>query len=543
MRAAMRLVGILVLAAAVAAAPRVASADAIALALDSGGLTGGGSGSAGLGSAGSASSASMPPGTPPPLPDDPSSLIAWAGEPKPITLPELLQIAIRQAPALASAKLDIAIAEAQIAESWARRDWTVQAQANYSRSGSTVFDGIPISGETGYGLTADVTRVLPTGGTLDLHAATQYANDDITGFSMGSYWQDGLSASLTQPLLRGYGSDLYNAKERQADLSRDAAVLARRYTALQTIQSVISAYWDLVLAERQVAITEESLAVARERLRVTQVEVSSGRNAKSEIPAVQLTIATDEESLLSGQLAVLDASLALRRAVGMPIGAGEFGLRVATDLDVRDAPLDLRELVDRTYRASPQLAQLDKQDESASIDVFVNDKGLLPQLDLALQIGPAGIDSSFGSTWKDVFEVKTYQINSTLTFSRSLHQYDVRNRSVELRDTRQKIRVNAIDIRTQLAQAMAHSVAAIELAKRRVTLDSQAVELAKENVRIETDRFTVGRSTNFDVMLRLEDERQAELRKVQAQIDWHKAETMMDMLTGDLLPMFGITVQ
>jgi hypothetical protein len=42
--------------------------------------------------------------------------------------------------------------------------------------------------------------------------------------------------------------------------------------------------------------------------------------------------------------------------------------------------------------------------------------------------------------------------------------------------------------------------------------------------------------------LRLDEQRQAELRKVQAQIDWHKAETMMSMLTGDLLPMFGITV-
>ena len=71
-------------------------------------------------------------------------------------------------------------------------------------------------------------------------------------------------------------------------------------------------------------------------------------------------------------------------------------------------------------------------------------------------------------------------------------------------------------------------------------LDDRAVALAKQNVQIETDRFQVGRSTNFDVMLRLDEQRQAELRKVQAQIDWHKAQTMMLMLTGDLLPAYGI---
>src|SRR5439155_990932 len=52
-----------------------------------------------------------------------ADLLSWAGAPQPITLPELLQLAVRQAPALQSARIDIAIAEAQIAETWARRDW------------------------------------------------------------------------------------------------------------------------------------------------------------------------------------------------------------------------------------------------------------------------------------------------------------------------------------------------------------------------------------------------------------------------------------
>ncbi|HEY3804090.1 MAG TPA: TolC family protein, partial [Kofleriaceae bacterium] len=171
------------------------------------------------------------------------------------------------------------------------------------------------------------------------------------------------------------------------------------------------------------------------------------------------------------------------------------------------------------------------------------DNGLLPQLDLALTVGPNVTDNTFGSTAKDLAEVKAYQIGGSLTFSRSLHQYDVRYRSTELRDARQKIRVNAVDVRLQLAQAMSHSVATIQLAKRRVMLDDRAVALAKENVQIETDRFQVGRSTNFDVMLRLDEQRQAELRRVQALIDWHKADTMMLMLTGDLLPAYGIELR
>src|SRR4051812_28607400 len=73
----------------------------------------------------------QPGGTPPP--QQSPDLTAWAGDARATTLPELLQISVRQAPALRSAKLDIAIAEARIEETWARNDWLLQAQVKGSR--------------------------------------------------------------------------------------------------------------------------------------------------------------------------------------------------------------------------------------------------------------------------------------------------------------------------------------------------------------------------------------------------------------------------
>src|SRR5580765_4745891 len=58
-----------------------------------------------------------------------NDLIAWAGAPKAISLPDLLQSAVRFAPALQNARLDIEIAEAQIAQTWARHDWRLSSRA------------------------------------------------------------------------------------------------------------------------------------------------------------------------------------------------------------------------------------------------------------------------------------------------------------------------------------------------------------------------------------------------------------------------------
>ncbi|MGE5182371.1 MAG: TolC family protein [Acidobacteriota bacterium] len=467
-------------------------------------------------------------------------LIAWAGEPRAIELPELLQIAVRQAPPLQGARFDIAVAEAQIGQTWARGDWHVQAQATGSKT-LGAFAGLAVSSDQ-YGGTADIYRLLPTGGTIDLHVGTSYTKQSLPMFGTSTIWQDTLSGSITQPLLKGAGRFIYDANEQKARLSRDVAVLARRLAAINTVQTVVSAYWDLVLAERQVAITEQSLQLARERLRVTQIGAQGGKIAQAEIPAVEQIIATREEDVLNGELGVLNASIALRRAAGMPIGAGDLGLRVATDLDVPDRSVALPQAVERAYQASPELAELEKQRQSATIDIEVTENGLLPQLDAALSLGPTAQGNNFTSALRDTVEFKQLAVNGSLTFSRSLEQRDVRYRESELRAAREKLTVNAFDVRAQYAQGVSRAVAALELAKRRIVLSRRAIELAKENIRIETDRFNLGTRTNFDVLNRLEDLRQAELREAQALIDWHKAETSVQALTGDLLPTYGIDV-
>ncbi len=473
-------------------------------------------------------------------------LASWAGPTRSTTLAELLQVTVRQAPTLANARFDIAVAEAQISETWARHDWTVKAQAAATRSYGGVSSGIPIDSTTQFGLSVDLTRLLPTGGTLDLHAGTAYYNTtaDIEGSAFSQKeWLDTISGSLTQPLLRGRGRDLYDATEKKATLARDSLVLAKRLAAIQTVQAVVSSYWDLVLAEKQVAITQSSLDLAHERLRVTELGASGGKVARAEIPAVEQIIATREEDVLNGELAVLQASIALRRAAGMPIGANDLGLRVDTDLDTRETKWELGPLVERAYAASPQLAQLDKTKASATIDIEVTENGLLPQLDAALSLGPIGQDTTFGAAAKDLALFNSISISGSLTYTQSLNQYDVRGRARELRLQREKLAVTAFDLKAQIAQTMAQAVAQLELARRRLTLSQRAIDLANQNIQIETDRFNLGKSTNFDVLMRLEELRQAELRRAQAMVDWHKGRTVVMALTGDLLPTYGISIE
>jgi outer membrane protein TolC len=513
-------------------APRAADADLLARAIAAGEQTGGGA-------------AQPPQPQPPPATPESDDLTAWAGPARATALPELLQHTVQHAPSLASARIDIAIAEARMYQTRARDDWQLSAKLAV-QSSQGYLSGIVLDRSTNVQLLVDVSRALPTGGTVALHAGTTYSRSPsflpgATGTDVN--WADEITGSITQPLLRGRGRFLYDAAERKATLSRDALVLARRLAAIQTVQAVIAAYWDLVFAERQVAITRQSLDLAKERLRITQIGSDGGKVPRSEIPAVQQIIATREEDVLNGELAVLERSIALRRATGLPIGKGELGLRLGAELEPHDTAWDLGEITERAFTASPELAQLAKQDAAARIDIEVTENGLLPQLDAALTLGPEGQDEKFGTAWKNTALFKSIQIGGSLTFQHSLGQENVKGLAREQREQRRKLEVTAFDLRAQIAQTMARAISQAELARRRVALSQRAIDLATENIKIETDRFNLGKATNFDVLNRQEELRQAELRKAQAMIDWHKAEAAVQALTGDILPTYGISVE
>ncbi|MCX5744339.1 MAG: TolC family protein [Proteobacteria bacterium] len=470
-------------------------------------------------------------------------LASWAGAPTVATLGEIIKATVDFAPSLASAKFDIQIAEAQIEQTRGRDDWRLQAKLEASRSSGGVFSGFSVERSTTVTGAFDALRALPTGGTIDLHAQTQYSNTKLESLPESKQWFDTISASINQPLLKGRGRELYEANERRARVVRDGVILGRRLAAIQVVQAVVSAYWDLVLAERQIAITQQSLDLANERLRITTLGAQGGKIAKAEIPAVEQIIATREEDVLSGELLILDRSIAVRRASGMAIGAGQLALRVDAALDIPELTPALGELVERAYQASPELAQLEKQTNVDTIEIEVTENGLLPQLDAALTLGPTGQDAKFATALKDLVTFDQFAITGSLTYAHTLGNEAVRGRAKELRLVREKRRVTAFDLRAQLAQTMARAVAQLELAKRRIVLSRRAITLANQNIQIETDRFNLGKSTNFDVLGRLEELRQSELRQVQAMVDWHKAQTVIMALTGDLLPTFGITLE
>ncbi|MCE9575825.1 MAG: TolC family protein [Deltaproteobacteria bacterium] len=488
--------------------------------------------------------------TPAPGPDpfatpvEVAGLAGLAGPATPVDLPALLQIAVRQSPTLATASIDIEIAAAQVDATLGLDDWTVGAGLDVSATAdrSAVMNG---GGRNiAATLSGDLSRLLPSGGTVALHASSGLVNRKSqfteSGLQDPTVWTDTISGSFSQPLMRGRGRAIARAQVALAHLAEDAAALTRRGRALTVVENVVTTYWDLVSANRVLAIAKGSLALAQERFRVTQLGVRGGKIADAELVAVEEAIATRQEDVLNAELAIVQQSVTLRRTIGMEIEPGKLALDPGADLTTSTRNWNLADLREQAMRTSPDLATLATQDRSASLDLEVTENGLLPQLDLALSLGPTGSDITFGGAAKDLVTLGGVSAGASLTYTQSLGKHAVLGQARESRARREKLRLTAVDVRAQIDQALAQAVAQAMSAEQRIALATRAIALAEKSIGIEQSRFELGKSTNFDVLLRQDELRQAQLRLARAQVDWHKAQTVIATVTGSLLDDYGI---
>ena len=133
-------------------------------------------------------------------------------------------------------------------------------------------------------------------------------------------------------------------------------------------------------------------------------------------------------------------------------------------------------------------------------------------------------------------------ISGGLSYSQSLGKHAASGAARAARASRLKIKINEADARAQIAQALAQAALLARSAERRVELAATAIQLAGENIKAEQSRFQLGKSTNFDVLQRQDELKQAELRQAAAIIDWHKAQTTAAAITGTLLGDYGVSL-
>jgi outer membrane protein TolC len=406
---------------------------------------------------------------------------------------------------------------------------------NLARSGS---DTESFTNDAAEGVIS-LEQYFPTGTTVALEAGSR-VND--SSLYEDNFYTNRLGMTVTQALLRGFGTEVNLARLQQARLDTRMSEYELRGFTEFLVAEVERTYWDYALARRQIEIVEESLKVARQQLNETKELITVGRLARAELAAVQAEVAAQEQALIEARANKESIRLQLLRQLN-PAGPDLW----QREVDLIHQPAlpeikleDVELYVAVSQRMRPILNEARLEILSGDLELVRTRNGLLPLMDLFVTLGKSGYASSFGESISDLSE-DSYDVMGGVNFQYPIFNRDARaqhQRALLTREQAQKALENLsqlveVDVRTAYIE--------VNRTKQQIAASSVTRMFDEEKLRTETEKLRVGKSTSFLVAQAQRDLLVSRIAEVQALANYLKALIDLYRQDGSLLERRGIS--
>jgi len=406
-----------------------------------------------------------------------------------------------------------------------------------------------------------VQQNLPTGGgySFSVNNRRQATSGGVS--TVNPLYSPSVGFAVNQPLLRDFGIDVYR---RGITIARNTLGInheAFRTTLMNTAVSVEQAYLNLVYARRAVEVVKQSLFLARDQARITQIRIDVGASAPLDILQPRVTIATTEEQLITAAANVRSAEDQLRQLMNLPITEWDRPIIPTDPVDYAPVPIDTDAAVRMALERRPEMRQDELATDTARVQYLYARNQTLPTLDFNLDYGLGGVAGTtperdpitheltgrleripYGRGLRQIFEGDfpswTIGFNVGVPITNIGARAEAKRAELALKQsrlTREQTRQNiTVDVR-QAARD-------VDTAARSITATRAARDAAERNVEAERKRYENGMTTNFQVLQVQQQLSDARVRELQALVGYNQAVSTFHRAVGDVLEVRNITV-
>ncbi len=382
-----------------------------------------------------------------------------------------------------------------------------------------------------------VSKLFSSGTDISVNLSENVTGSDIHD----DLHKSRLGLSVTQALLQGAKSEVNLARLRQAQLDTHISRYELRGFAESLLAQIEKTYWDYALACRQMEIYQESLKLAEQHVRETEDMIDVGKLAEAELTAAQAEMALRRQDLINANSTMEKTRLHLIRLLN-PSGSNIWQRKIIL-LDQPTVPEINLDSVNThallALRMRPDLNQARLKMKRGELETIKTKNGLLPKMDLFLFLGKTGYAESFGDSISNLTE-DSYDLLASANF-----QYPIGNKDSKARHRRSLLmHEKAKEAVENLAQLIELDIQSayidVNRTKDQISATKSIRKLQEEKLKIETEKFRVGRSTNFLVAQAQHDLVSSRISEVQAVVNYLKTLIELYRLEGSLLERRGI---
>ena len=329
-------------------------------------------------------------------------------------------------------------------------------------------------------LSTGIQKRLISGGSIAASVNMDYTQQNITSiYNPANYWTNSVNFNMSQPLLRGFGSDVNEAQIRLARNQDRAAVVNLRQTLLDVVQQTEVQYWSVLGARQQVVASAWLLKVGSDVRDVLKKRM----NFDATVADYALAVAIVEQrkaNLIRACLKARDESDRLKLLMNDPAAAvGADSVLVPIERLAQQAiKYNLREAVVTAVEQNPRIAKALLGIDDAAIGMLVADNGRLPQLGLQAGVTVAGqntangADGSISGGFNEIADANYVSWLAQLAFSQPIG-----NRAAEAEYRRARLQRSAAVISYQ--SAIENAVFAVKTSLRGVTTSYELIQQSR----------------------------------------------------------------
>lgn len=361
---------------------------------------------------------------------------------------------------------------------------------------------------------------------------------DFGGKGVKDIYQAAVGFEVNIPMLRGRGADAVAAGERAAVKDAEAAGLAVKHTASESVLRTAQAYWALLAAQERIAVLEHSVELESRLVETTRALIEGEEMPRAELARALAAEANARAQLESARREHVKARMDLALAMGVgveseanaPLAAGPFPeVPAAETIGALSDPALALGAVDRRFdRRSARVSSEARELEARGSLLDQKSK-----LDLGITISSRAIGEDSLSNATDSFADPSYRIKLAAEHPFGNNERAGRYMQAAARLDQQAIQEVDLDRNIKLNVVLARR--SLEEAAARYVQAAEAARLFRETVAAEFEKLKLGSSTLVDAIVTEQQQTQAQLAVIAAQQEVATLLAQLRFETGTLV--------
>ncbi len=350
--------------------------------------------------------------------------------------------------------------------------------------------------------------------------------------------------TVTQPLLKDAGTGVTMAKIHLAEAASEIQYQELRRRIMMLIAQAETLYWDLVNAQEQVRMRNESVVAAKQILEDNQARVKAGKMSELEVLQAQAGLAV-RQSQREKALQELYAARSRASTLLSELTNLENGNIIAEDKPVvnRQVQEELDDEIRFALENHPDYIAQKKTIEQQQIRLRYAENQRWPQLDLVASYGVNGLGDSPNDAINDITrrDYETWSITLQLRVPLGGNQRS-KAEVMANRLHKQQALLGLKNMEIELVNQLKVLHEAVQVARNQLQYYQTVTEFNSELLENELQRLEAGKSDSRKVLELEEDLVESKTAEIESLVSYQKAQVELALNQGRILHRHKIEI-